>query len=269
MEQQRYDDLRTVQLYQAILNELGVRLSPDLAILDFGCGTGAFVQQCRKLGFRAYGVDVKNRWDNAAKVLRQERLVGQDEVVYRAIDADNYKIPFRDDTIDFVLSNQVFEHVQNHSVVLAEIKRVLKPGGISLHIFPSKWRPIECHTFVPLAGVFQGHAYLSVWALLGIRNSYQKELGFREVTSRNASYLKECSNYLSTSEITEIVVPHFDTVRFAEQFYLKHSFGPSRYIYPIVKVLPFLTHLFSFFHTRVLFLKKPKDINVGTPEKWI
>ena len=260
MEQQQFDDLRTVHLYQAILSELGVKLSPDRAILDFGCGAGTFVEQCRRLGFRAYGVDVKNRWDNAEKVLRQERLIREDEVVYRAIDADNYRIPFRDDTIDFVLSNQVFEHVQNHSVVLAEIKRVLKPGGISLHIFPSKWRPIECHTFVPLAGVFQGVVYLSFWALLGIRNSYQKELGFREVTSRNASYLKECSNYLSTSEITEIVVPHFDTVRFAEQFYLKHSFGPSQYLYPLAKVLPFLSPLFSLFHTRVLFLKSRKTL---------
>lgn len=256
MEQQEFDDLRMVKLYQAILFELGIKLRPELQILDLGCGTGTFVQQCRKLGLRAYGVDVENRWARAEKVLRQEKLVAQEEDVFRAIDNNNYRIPFRDNTMDVVLSNQVFEHVQNHSVVLAEIKRVLKPGGISLHIFPSKWRPVECHTFVPFAGVFQGHTYLSLWALLGIRNSYQEELDFREVARRNATYLKERSKYLSTSEILESVVPHFATVKFAEHLYLKHSFGPSQYIYPIVKVLPFLTRLFSSLHTRVLFLEK-------------
>jgi hypothetical protein len=35
--------------------------------------------------------------------------------------------------------------------VLREIRRVFKPSGISIHIFPSRYTPLEPHVFVPLA----------------------------------------------------------------------------------------------------------------------
>ena len=46
-----------------------------------------------------------------------------------AIICDLESIPKQDSTYDSVLCNAVLEHVQNHRKVLAELKRVLKPGG--------------------------------------------------------------------------------------------------------------------------------------------
>ncbi len=53
----------------------------------------------------------------------------------------------------FVYSTSVFEQVPEQELAFREIYRVLKPGGLSLHNFPSKWRPIESHMRVPLGGI--------------------------------------------------------------------------------------------------------------------
>src|SRR5438128_707229 len=170
-----------VQQVQDILEQLGSEINPHSLILDFGCGEGELVYEFRKKGLNAYGVDIRNRYDNVQKQCREERLIKENEDIFGTIDARNYIIPFDDNTFDLVVSFYVMEHVQNWSESLAEIKRVLKAGGTSLHIFPSRYCPIEPHVFVPLASIIQSYGYLAFWARLGIRNSYQKDLSWKEV----------------------------------------------------------------------------------------
>lgn len=44
-------------------------------------------------------------------------------------DVDVQCMPYKDDTFDFVISDQVLEHVRNPWLASSEIERVLKPGG--------------------------------------------------------------------------------------------------------------------------------------------
>jgi SAM-dependent methyltransferase len=55
-------------------------------------------------------------------------------------------IPFPDESFDLVTSNQVLEHVEDLDVVVSEMKRVLKPGGQVLSLFPNSgiWREGHC-----------------------------------------------------------------------------------------------------------------------------
>ena len=50
----------------------------------------------------------------------------------------NNKMEYDDNTFDFVISNQVFEHIRYPLDSYKEIARVLKPGGIFYAIFPNK-----------------------------------------------------------------------------------------------------------------------------------
>ena len=54
-----------------------------------------------------------------------------------------------DGQFDLTMSNQVFEHVDDFAVLLAEINRVLKPGGVFINFFSSAqvWR--EGHIAIP------------------------------------------------------------------------------------------------------------------------
>jgi ubiquinone/menaquinone biosynthesis C-methylase UbiE len=236
------NDARTIQLHKAILRELGHEIGSNSTILDFGCGEGKTVHQYRKAGFNAFGADI---------------LLHEENDFLRLISIkENYRIPFDNETFDFVFSEQVLEHARNYRQALSEIHRVLKPHGFSLHIFPSKFKPIEPHVFVPFAGMFRPLPWLLLWARLGIRNSFQKGRSYREVADRNFDYLRNNTSYMSKDEIRAGVLAHFDNVTFAEKYLIKHSYGHARRVWPIVRIFPFLASLYSSLHCRVIFFKK-------------
>lgn len=62
-------------------------------------------------------------------------------------------LPFSDQAFDVAVSNHVIEHVgrrhdqQNH---LAEMRRVLSPGGVCFLSLPNSWFPYERHFRLPL-----------------------------------------------------------------------------------------------------------------------
>ena len=229
-----------LRLHGNILRELGHSLEEMKTILDFGCGAGEMVNEYRKHGYEAFGCDIQ--------------LEGENEFL-RLIETP-YRVPFADNTFDFVFSGQVLEHVQDHAAAFSEIRRVLKPGGVSLHIFPSKLAPIENHVFVPLAGVLQNIRWLTFWAALGIREQSQRGKGFKEVARENFAYLRDHTKYLSGREIVTAASAHFDQVTFVEGYMIKHSYGKARYVYPLVRAVPFLASLYSTFYSRVILLQK-------------
>lgn len=70
-----------------------------------------------------------------------ERYVGLDQPGPLRVDicGDGMALPFRANAFDTVLCNQVLEHVPEGAVLMAEITRVLKPGGILLLTVPLTW----------------------------------------------------------------------------------------------------------------------------------
>ncbi len=50
-------------------------------------------------------------------------------------------LPFAAASVDVVLSSCVVEHLPDVDAFLAEAGRILKPGGVSIHMFPSKYAP--------------------------------------------------------------------------------------------------------------------------------
>lgn len=70
--------------------------------------------------------------------LRQPHTVNVDMMDYENVDivCDIHYLPFQDNSIDAVMSLAVLEHVREPSRVLAEVHRVLKPGGAILSVIP-------------------------------------------------------------------------------------------------------------------------------------
>lgn len=60
-----------------------------------------------------------------------EGYINVDYGNYKNVDivADIQNLPFQNNSIDFIISNSVLEHIENPEKVVSEIKRVLKPGG--------------------------------------------------------------------------------------------------------------------------------------------
>ncbi len=94
-------------------------------VLDLGAGAGqlnthAFKGRVRRL----VGVDVDPR-------------VGANPLLDAGIRGDIGKLPFRGGSFDVVFSIYVLEHVDKPGELMAEIARVLRPGGVCLTLTPN------------------------------------------------------------------------------------------------------------------------------------
>lgn len=132
-------------------------------VLDYGCGSGGLVRAARERGVDIFGTDVFYGGSTTRAEAEASGLLGD-----RIREMADGHIPFRDATFDLVVNNQVMEHVEDLDATLAEIHRVLKPGGAVLSVFPSKdvWR--EGHIGIPFSHWFRPKSrtrFLWTWAL--------------------------------------------------------------------------------------------------------
>lgn len=228
-----------------ILKDMGITLPSSAKILDFGCGAGPGVYAYLEQGHKnIYGYDIKNYLKLKAPADIKHFFFSED-------DCSAHK-----GTFDFVFSNQVFEHVMDYPKSIRQIHEFLKPGGVSVHFFPSKWSMIEPHIYVPLAGAISSKTYLDFWARLGIRNEFQQGKSWVEVSEENQYFCKNKLNYLNSQEIYRFFSELFDKVEFREDLFIKHSPGRLQGIPGILKTLPGLAFLIRNFHTRTVFLQK-------------
>ncbi|MEK6257016.1 MAG: class I SAM-dependent methyltransferase [Planctomycetota bacterium] len=249
--------LAEVQMYRNMAAELGLELMPGANVLDFGCGDGGTVLQFRRQGFRSYGIDIVPGFEQCMRLCRQEELAKPGEEPCRLVSLDDYWIPFEDNLFDFIWSNQVFEHVQNYAEAFREMSRVLRPGGFGIHVFPSRYTPIEPHRYVPMATIWRSRPYLKFWARLGVRNPYQRGQTADVIAESNARYLANNTNYLTKRELLEVVGLYFSQIDFIPGVFGKHCFGRKRLIYRVAAKLPFGNWLTNTLFQRVLLVRRP------------
>jgi SAM-dependent methyltransferase len=242
-----------------IIREFGYDLSHESLIMDFGCGSGKMVNELRKMGYLAFGCGT--RFSTEENVDTETMM---EQGILRSIDLKHYRLPFEDNTFDFIYSNSVFEHVQNYLESIAEIARVLKSDGFCIHSFPSRYLPIECHVRLPFASVIQSRFWLYFWALLGLRNEDTEFNNAKVATEWFYNYLKTETNYLTKTLLKKHFKMYFNDVIFCEKYRLKHSPGKGKYLYSLSILLPFIPALYSTFRQRTLFARFPGKVLQST-----
>ena len=105
------------------LERLG--LKPGQRVLDGGSGGGILINQLvARYGVKGAGVDISRL------ALSRARQAGRKDIVYKQGVLE--KLPFASNSFDAVVSFDVLEHVEGKQQAIAEILRVLKPGGKAL-----------------------------------------------------------------------------------------------------------------------------------------
>jgi len=122
-----YDDRRG-HGYHALIDEVEAALipvAPSLQVLEAGCGTGLVLDLLRERGLRElFGVDLSAGMLAGAK--KRGNRVAQGSVT---------ALPFPDASFDVAYSFKVLAHVVDIRGALAEMVRVVKPGGMVLAEF--------------------------------------------------------------------------------------------------------------------------------------
>lgn len=111
--------------------KLGVRAGDRL--LDLGCGFGRHAYQGARLGaevvaFDAGADEVRQVLDTFAAMVVAGELDAESSRV-GSVRGDALALPFADGSFDRVIASEVLEHIPDDESAMAELARVLRPGG--------------------------------------------------------------------------------------------------------------------------------------------
>ena len=132
--------------------------------LDIGCGTGVHAGRVRELGWTPVGVDLSGG------------MLGHARGRLACARADAERLPIRDLAVPAVIAVMVHTDMPAYPAVLAEAARVLRPGGVLVHIGV---HPCFCGGFAdrndPDAvvigpGYLDGHWTKASWTDQGVRH---------------------------------------------------------------------------------------------------
>jgi SAM-dependent methyltransferase len=124
---------------------LGLR--PGMRVLDVGCGNGRHSFEALRRGAEVVATDLDEAaLAEVARMSDAMRLAG--EVAgggsLRTVCADARRLPFDDGEFDVVIAAEVLEHIRDDSTAIAELHRVLRPGGLIAVTVPRWWPERVC-----------------------------------------------------------------------------------------------------------------------------
>ncbi len=157
-----------------------LHLAPEARILDMATGTGAVaLRLCHRNGLRVTGADITR-----PMLLRAaRRAAGDGAPRLDLVECTAEAVPFADAAFDAVVFTYLLRYVAGVPATLAELARVLKPGGTMASLdfaVPSGlahplWRMYTA-VGLPLAGALFSPAWRRVGSFLGpsIRDFYRR-----------------------------------------------------------------------------------------------
>lgn len=101
-------------------------------LLDLGCGGGRHAFEALRRGARVVAVDASadelhQVRDTVGAMLDAGQIEKDDEAA--AVQGDALRLPFADASFDRVIAAEVLEHIPDDTTAMAELARVLRPGG--------------------------------------------------------------------------------------------------------------------------------------------
>jgi SAM-dependent methyltransferase len=158
-----------------------LRLPEDAKILELGCGPAYLWTENISRVPAAWNVTLSDLSSGMLDAAWRNLVVTGRAFQFKEIDAQS--IPFEDETFDAVIANHMLYHVPDRPKAIAEIKRILKPGGRLIATTVG-----ESHMKEMMAWYARVHIS-KVWE--SFANSFTLENGFEQ--------LKPCFPELSVS----------------------------------------------------------------------
>jgi SAM-dependent methyltransferase len=119
------------------------RVSSGEHVLDMGCGAGRHAFELYRRGANVVAFDRDEReLAEVAKMFAAMEQEGEppEGASARTVTGDALSLPFPDDTFDKIVAAEVLEHIPDDMAAMAELLRVLRPGGELAVTVPS-WLP--------------------------------------------------------------------------------------------------------------------------------
>ncbi len=149
---QQLEDMFVIRQHLAA-TEMPLSALAGLRVLEIGPGAGGHSAMFAQHGAEVTAIDITP--ERAAATARKLRIIGKPPRAYQA-DAEN--LPFSDDSFDIVYSNGVLHHSENTEQCIAEVLRVLKPGGRAVIMLYARHSAVFWLNIVP-RGIVSGEIF--------------------------------------------------------------------------------------------------------------
>lgn len=105
-------------------------------LLDIGAGSAYVTIEMAKIGLKVIALDLSRVALNNIDYYKSKFHLKNIKTVY----SNAEKLPFNNESIDYIVANAVLEHIYHETKAIDEWKRVLKPGGMIMITVPLKYR---------------------------------------------------------------------------------------------------------------------------------
>lgn len=156
------------------------------SILDAGCGRGFYSSSfCEIKNInKIVGIDLREKYlEKARRFIKDPRLTFQQ--------ADIYKLPFKENTFDCIVSSEVMEHLPDDVTALKALHKITKKGGTLIISVPNAnypflWDPLNWL----LEKLFHTHVNKDIWWLAGIWADHVRLYSLDQITkaAKNAGW---------------------------------------------------------------------------------
>jgi ubiquinone/menaquinone biosynthesis C-methylase UbiE len=126
---------------------------PAGTVLDLGCAAGAEIHALREMGHSVFGADLS---EQMVQMCRQ-RFAGDKAVRVLCAEAD--RIPLAANSVDHAVCLGVFEFLPDYRPAIAELARVVRPGGMVVLAVP------QATSVYNIADQFVSHSVGPLWRL--------------------------------------------------------------------------------------------------------
>lgn len=155
---------KAAKIVAVVRHALGVGSLDGLSAVDVGCSAGFIADELALAGARTSGVDIDEPGLEKARARFGER------VDFRLARGED--LPFDDGSVDVVVLNHIYEHVVDPEAVVADIHRVLRPGGLLYLGVGHRWQVLEPHHRLPFLSWLPQRAADRYMRLTGKGDSY-------------------------------------------------------------------------------------------------